>query len=247
LTIWSCGELLGQSICAGTWDRFHGYFACSWSMTALSCSSMGRLSLLRLFRQLSNRIIYTTRRSCWVLLVNRKVLTLRLMASRPCAIRYWLLAIDQGCFESGTSNILRLITVELARPLGTHSSVHRVDFLLLLGLRWQILCWHVMIITILIRSHIKLLLGTLMLISSRCRWKPSVGLVKSLLASVASLGIRLWNPLVVYLCRMRSALPRLNLSPLFFILRNLVLLSSIETTLWAGRLLRGILAIEILV
>ena len=101
---------------------------------------MGRVSLLWLFRQLSNRIIYTTRRSCWVLLVNREVLTLRLMASRPCAIRYWLLAIDQGCFESGTSNILRLITVELARPLGTHSSVHRVDFLLLLGLRWQILC-----------------------------------------------------------------------------------------------------------
>jgi hypothetical protein len=33
-----------------------------------------------------------------------------------------------------------LITVELARPLGTHPSVHRVDFLLLLGLRWQILC-----------------------------------------------------------------------------------------------------------
>lgn len=101
---------------------------------------MGGLTLRRLFRELSNGIIDTTRRSCWVLLVNRKVLTLRLVASRSSAIRDWLLAIDQGRFESRASNILILIAVELPRPLGTHSSVHRVNFLLFLVLSRQILC-----------------------------------------------------------------------------------------------------------
>ena len=244
LTIWSCGELLGKSICAGSWNRFHRYFACSWSMSALSCYSIGRLSLLSLFRQLSNRIIYATRRSCWVLLVNWKVSTLRLVTSRSCATRL-LLVINHGCFESWTSKILILITDKLTRPLGTHSSVHRVEILLILGLRWQILCRHVMIFAMLIRSHIKFVVGIL-LVSSRCRWKPSVWLVKSLFASVASLGISLRNSLVVNLSWMRSTLPRLNWNSLFFILRLLVLLSGIETNLWARRLLRSILAIKIL-
>ena len=42
-------------------------------------------------------------------------------------------------------------------------------------------------------------------------------------------------------------MPRLNLTPLFFVLRILVLLSWIETTLSGRRLLRSILAIKILV
>ena len=127
---------------------------------------MGGLSLRRLFGELSNGIVDTTGRSCWVLLVNREVLTLRLVASGSCAIRDWLLGIDQGCFESGTSYVLILVAVELARPLRTHPPVHRIQFLLLLALSWQILCRHVVIFAVLIRSHTKFVLAIL-LVSSR--------------------------------------------------------------------------------
>lgn len=87
-----------------------------------------------------------------------------------------------------------------------------------------------MIFAVLICGHTELVLPIL-LVGSCCGWKPSVGLVESLLASVASLSIRLRHSLVVNLSGMRSALPRLNLSSLLLILRILVLLSWIETTL----------------
>lgn len=122
---------------------------------------MRRLSLLCLFRELSNGIVDTTRRSCWVLLVNREVLPLRLVAARSCTVRNRLLAIDQGGFERRAANILVRITIELPRSLGTHPPMHRIDdFLLVLILRWQILCGHVMVIAILIGGHAEFVLAT---------------------------------------------------------------------------------------
>lgn len=80
-------------------------------MAALIWGSVGRLSLQILFRKLCDRIVDTTRRSCWVLLINRNI-PLTFVPSRSCTAGL-LLVIDQGCFERRASHVLVLITNQL--------------------------------------------------------------------------------------------------------------------------------------
>lgn len=71
-------------------------------------------------------------------------------------------------------------------------------------------------------------------------------LVESLLASMTTFGVGLRNSLVINLCRMRSTLTCFQLGSIFFTLGILELLSWIDASLCARRLLRCILSIKIL-